>query len=199
MPRRSVAEAEKTRRRILRRAADQAGRLGLEGVTIGVLADDLHMSKAGVLGHFRSKARLQLAVIDEVVAEFVAHVWTPSAGHAPGLSRLEALCEAWFAYFESDDLPDGCFLTAASCEFDGRPGPIRDAVAQAIGAWLDVLTAEVTVAQSDGDLPDDQPPDQVAFEINAVVQGANQGRQLLDDPHAFDRARSALRRILTPA
>src|SRR5688500_9465082 len=136
MPRRSVAEAERTRQRIVAEAHARASTVGLEGVTIGTLADDLHMSKAGVLGHFRTKTAIQLAAVDRAVEDFVAHVWVPAG--------VAAICEAWLDYLASR--PGGCFFTAASCEFDGRPGPVRDAVAQAVRAWLDVLAAEIAAA-----------------------------------------------------
>jgi AcrR family transcriptional regulator len=187
MPRRSVAEAEKTRQRIVYRATATAGRVGLEGVTIGTLAGDLQMSKAGVLGHFPTKTAIQLAAVDRAVADFVAHVWVPASTTPPGLARLEAIADAWLTYLAT--LPGGCFFTAASCEFDGRPGPVRDAVAAAVRAWLDVLAAEAATAG----FPD---PTQLAFELNALTQGANQSRQLLDDPTAFTRARAAMARLL---
>jgi AcrR family transcriptional regulator len=194
-PRRSIAEARRTRETIERHATDLATTIGLEGLSIGRLALDLGMSKAGVIGHFGTKEALQLAVIETAVETFVERVWAPAAAAAPGRSRLEALCDAWLDYLASDELQGGCFLTAAACEFDGRPGPVREAIATAVRAWLQVLAAEAATAIANGEIAG-ASPEQVAFELNALTQAANQAQQLLDDPTAFDRARRAMHRLL---
>ena len=188
-----MADARQTRQAIVRHATDLASHMGLEGVTIGRLASDLGMSKAGVLGHFGSKEALQLAALDAAVEDFVGRVWVPAASAPAGLQRLRALCDTWLDYLASGDLPGGCFLTAAACEFDGRPGPVRDAVATAVNAWLEVLAAEAETAIAAGELPESTAPVLLAFELNAFTQAANQAHQLLDDPAAFDRAREAVR------
>jgi AcrR family transcriptional regulator len=195
-PRRSIAEARRTREAIQRRATDLASTIGLEGLSIGRLASEMGMSKAGIIGHFGTKEALQLAVVDVAVSDFVERVWVPAASAVSGRRRLEALCDAWLDYLAGDHLPGGCFLTAAACEFDGRPGPVHDAIATAVGGWLQVLAAEAATAVGDGEL-DDVVPEQVAFELNAIAQAANQAKQLLGDPTAFDRAREAVRRVLT--
>lgn len=194
-PRRSIAEAQHTRDTIKRLATDLASTIGLEGLSIGRLASELRMSKAGILGHFRSKEALQLAAVEVAIDDFVERVWAPAASVPPGRRRLLAICDAWLAYLASDELPGGCFLTAAACEFDGRPGPVRDAIATAVESWLRVLAAEVAVAVAHGEMPGARP-EQVAFELNALAQAANQANQLLDDPTALDRARTAMRRLL---
>jgi AcrR family transcriptional regulator len=195
-PRRSIAEARRTREAIQRLATDLASTIGLEGLSIGRLAGEMQMSKAGIIGHFGTKEALQLAAVELAAEDFVEHVWAPAASVAPGRRRLEALCEAWLGYLASDDLPGGCFFTAAACEFDGRPGPVHDAIASAVGRWLQVLAAEAATALRNGEL-DDAVPEQVAFELNAIAQAANQANQLLGDPTAFCRARQAVQRVLS--
>src|SRR4051812_2777424 len=121
MPRRSAAEAEKTRAGILDRAVHVASTDGLEGITLGGLAGDLSMSKAGILGHFESKEILQLAAFDAAMQTFRADVWEPIAGLPPGRERFIALTEAWIRHHQRDVFPGGCFLTAATAEWDDRP------------------------------------------------------------------------------
>jgi len=191
VPRRSVAEAQKTRESILSRAVDVASLDGLEGLTIGRLAGELEMSKAGVIGHFGSKEALQIAALEEAAAVFTRVVWEPAAGEEPGLPRLRAIAEAWVAYLQGDVFPGGCFLTAASCEWDGRSGPVRDRVAATMDLWLDVLAREARGAGF-------EDPQQVAFELNAVAMGLNQRVQLHGDASAPDRARRAMERVLRP-
>ncbi len=196
MPRRSVAEALDTRRAILGRAVDVASREGLEGMTIGGLADDLSMSKAGVIGHFGSKQALQLAALEEANAMFTERVWRPAEHFEPGLPRLLAICEAWTAYLAGDCFAGGCFLTQTAAEFDARPGPVRDAVAGSLKRWYKVLGREVRTAVEAGDLPADTDPDQIVFEIGALAAGTNQAIQLHGDRRGPERGLCAMRRAL---
>ncbi|MFI9298871.1 TetR family transcriptional regulator C-terminal domain-containing protein [Kitasatospora aureofaciens] len=195
MPRRSAAEARDTRARILDRAVVIAARDGLEGVTIGRLADDLEMSKAGVYGHFGSKEALQLATFDAAVEQFRQLVPARVPRTATGIERLRHLCDAWIDYLEHGGIAEGgCFLTAAATEFDGRPGPVRDAVAQAAGRWLAYLEHLAAAAVETGDLPPDTDPAQIAFELNGIAMSANQAIQLQRDDAAPQRARRAMHR-----
>ena len=195
-PRRSVAEAQRTRSAIVERAVDVASEEGLEGLTIGRLAADLEMSKAGVLGHFGSKEALQVAAVEEAVALFAREVWEPVAAMEPGLDRLAAVCDAWIDYLGGAVFPGGCFFTAASCEFDARGGPVRDRIEAQLKLWRSVLRHDAKAAVAAGDLPPDTDPAQIAFELNAIAMGANQARQMHGDPDAMDRARRAMRRVL---
>lgn len=169
---------------------------GLEGLTIGRLAAELRLSKAGVVGPFGSKEALQLAVLDRAVELFRELVWTPVADLPPGRERLLATCEAWFRYLERCPLPGGCLVTTASVEWDARGGAVRDAVAAVQARWLRVLGAEAEVAVRAGELPADCDPDQLAFEIMGIGLSLNQAVQLFADPGAGDRARAAVRRLL---
>jgi AcrR family transcriptional regulator len=195
-PRRSAQAAAATREAILDTAVDRASRSGLESLTIGTLAESLGMSKAGVIGPFGSKEALQLAALEAAVATFRREVWEVAAGVAPGRARLEAIIAAWLDYLERGVFPGGCFLTAAAAEFDDRPGPVRDAVRDALRLWLDVLAAEVARARRAGELPREIDPKQAAFELNALAAGVNQALQLFGDERATERGRRAMRRAI---
>ena len=194
-PRRSAAAAESTKQAVIEETVNRASLAGLEAVSIGGLADALGMSKAGVIGPFGSKEALQLAALDRAIAIFRAEVWEPAAEAAPGIGRLEAITEAWLAYLTQDVLPGGCFLSQSATEFDGRPGPVRDAVEETLSLWQSVLAAEARTAIAAGDLPAEDP-EQVAFELSAIALGVNQAHQLRRDKEAATRGRRAMRRAL---
>ncbi|MEV0186468.1 TetR/AcrR family transcriptional regulator [Streptomyces sp. NPDC050625] len=195
MPRRSAADASDTRERILHCAVAIAARDGLEGVTIGRLADDLGMSKAGVYGHFGSKEALQLATFGLAVEQFQELVPARAAGTGTGIERLRRLCAAWIDYLEQGGIAGGgCFLAAAAMEFDNRPGPVRDAVARAADDWLAHLERLAAAAVEAGDLPSDTDPAQLAFELNGIALATNQAIQLQGDTAAPQRARRAMNR-----
>lgn len=196
MPRRSNAEALRTREAIIDQAVQTASVEGLEGVTIGGLADALRMSKAGVIGHFGNKADLQRAALAQAQAMFVEQVWGPAEHEAPGLPRLRAICEAWISHLVDSPFEGGCFMTTASTEWDARHGALREDVRSGMERWRKVLKREARFAIEAGDLTGEADPDQIAFELLAVAMGLNQSIQLLDDPHAAARGRRAMRRVL---
>lgn len=195
-PRNSVLETRRTRQRILDRSLTIASAEGLDGLTIGRLANELVMSKAGVLGHFGTKEGLQLAVV-EAAAELFAREVPERAGEVPpGLPRLRALCEAWVSYLERKVLPGGCFFTAAAAEFDGRGGPVRNAVAGMNALWQRDLRLHVQRAIESGDLPVDTDPGQLVYEVVGTMLALNHFLQLQHDPSAPARARRSLHRLL---
>jgi AcrR family transcriptional regulator len=195
MPRSSVAEARRTHEAIVDRAVRVASLEGLEGLTIGRLAADLGMSKAGVIGRFGSKEDLQLATLEAAVERWTERVWQPAEQAPPGLPRLQAIAEAWSGFLGECPFPGGCFVSAAAFEFDGREGRVRDAVRSALDRWHRVLAREARIAIEAGDLAGD--PDQIAFELNAIAVGTNQAVQLRGDPRGGERCRRAMDRVLT--
>jgi AcrR family transcriptional regulator len=196
MARRSAADAARTRAAILDRSVALASLEGLEGLTIGRLATDLEMSKAGVLGHFGTKEQLQLASIAAAREIYRREVWEPAQDAKPGRGRLLAIADAWLSYLGRDVFPGGCFVTAASCEFDDRPGRVRDAVLAAHAEWMAVLTREARTAVAAGDLPRGTDPKDIAFGLNAIAMGVNQARRLLGDDEAPERGWRAMRALL---
>jgi AcrR family transcriptional regulator len=175
---------------------DLASIEGLEGLTIGRLAAELGMSKSGLFGHFGSKEDLQLATLKAADTVLWREVVQPAVDITSGLDRLAALIEGYVRYLEREVFPGGCFLSAAAAEFDGRPGPVRDAVAAASRAWCDQLEGQAGIAVAKGELPAGTDPAQVAFELNALADGANAAFQLHGDRQAFEHARLAIARVL---
>jgi AcrR family transcriptional regulator len=180
--------AEK-RAAILDRAVDLASVDGLEGLTIGRLATELGMSKSGLFAHFGSKQELQLATVDAAARRFWAAVIEPALSADEGLPRLRALAKSSLAYLDDGTFSGGCFWAAASAEYDDRPGPVRDAIAVGLEAWLGELARQAKIAGSAG-------PDRFAFELYAIATGANARFRLSGDRAVFDYARSAIDRLL---
>lgn len=195
-PRRSAAEAQATRGRILGRAAEIASEEGLEGITIGRLAEELEMSKSGVHKHFGTKETLQISTLDKAFVDFWHRVVEPALARPPGLRRLRAVCANSVDYLEAPLLPGGCLMTAALTEFDGRPGPVRDAVAEVWSRWRQQLRADLAAAVENGELPGGFDVDQALFEIVAAGLALNAAMQLQHDEAAADRARRAIERAL---
>lgn len=194
--RRTDIEARSTRDAILRRSVDIASVEGLEGLTIGRLAADLGMSKAGVIGHFGTKEELQLAALELAASIFRNEVWEPVKDLEPGLPRLLGILDAWTRYGDRPSFPGGCFIAAASFEWDGREGRVRDALAEFTGLWRKTLITEIERAVDNGDLPADTDPAQAAFSLEALASGTNPARQLHGDKEAGAWSLRAMRAVL---
>ena len=192
-PRTSASEALQTKARIVAAGVALASTAGLDGMTIGSLSQALGMSKAGVLGPFGSKSRLQAAVLARALDSFVAEVVTPTLGEPRGLPRLLAAIDRWTDYLGDCPFPNGCFVFAASCELDGQPGPLRDQLRDAVNAWEAFLTAQLTAARNDGHLRADLDPEDVVMALVGLAMAANQRIQLFDDGMAASRARRLMR------
>ena len=195
MPRRSATAVAGTRADVLDAAVSRASVEGLEGLTIGRLADELSMSKSGLFGLFGSKEELQVATFERAVEAFTREVWHPVADRQPGLPRLLALIDRWLAYHRRRALPGGCFVTTATIEFDARPGPLRDAVARARRRMHAVLEADIRTAVEAGDLPPGTDPADLAFTLYAIASAASQAIQL-EEPGASARARRCMRALV---
>ena len=180
----------RTRAAILERAVDLASVEGLEGLTIGRLAGGLGMSKSGLFAHFGSKLDLQLATVGAAADRFRRVVIEPSLAAPDGGPRLRAMAEHYFDYLET--FTGGCFWGATASEYDDRPGPVRDAIAATMELWLAELTRQATIAGI-GD------PDRYAFELYAVVMGANSRYRLAGDRRVFAYAREIAARLLEGA
>ncbi len=189
----------RTRESILRVAVDLASVEGLEGLTIGRLADELEMSKSGLFAHFGSKEELQLATIEMARQIFVEHIIRPALAGPEGIERLLKLCQGWLGHVEGKVFKGGCFFTAASLEFDGRSGPVRDAIADAMKAWLATLARAVDTAKKARHLKSSIDPEQFAFEIYSLAMGANWALQLLDYRNAMKKARENIQQRIRAA
>jgi AcrR family transcriptional regulator len=177
---------------VLEQAAALATLEGLEGISIARLAAAAGMPKSSLYVLFGSKEQLQLATIDAARASFITHVVTPALTHtAPGRQRLLRLCDGFLDYVEQRIFPGGCFFVTAAAEMGGRHGPVRDLVARYQRQWRELLLQ--TTRDAHAELPNDSDPDQLAFELGAILAGANLAAVLHDDKTIIDRARNAVR------
>ena len=184
-----------TRAVILDAALGLAAQTGLEGLSIGALAEATGRSKSGVFAHFGSREELQIAVLRGYFERFEKAVFAPVLQEARGLPRLQRLFELWIAQVGSAS-GAGCIFISGAAEFDDRPGPVRDALAQALDVWLAALRRTVQQAQQERHLRRDAEPGQVAFEIHALVLALHFEARLMRWAAAPDRARAGFAGLL---
>lgn len=190
---------DRTRKAILAKAVDIASTEGLDGLSIGRLSAALGVSKSGLFAHFGSKQELQIETIQAASEIFEQEVWAPVASLEPGIGQLAALMESWLDYERRGVFSGGCFFSNAQHEYDSRPGPVHDALADQKRRWTNAIVAQVRKAQKLGQLRPDADPEQLAFEFDAAGLLANSRWQLTGDRRAFDRASTAIRSRLEGA
>ena len=192
----SLHKGQQTRAAILDAALGLASHMGLEGLSIGALAEVTQMSKSGVFAHFGSREELQISVIREYHARFEEEVFFPAVREPRGLPRLRALFERWLRRV-SVEVDSGCIYISGAVEFDDRPGPVRDALASMVRAWHAALERAIRMAIETGELQTATDPTQMLFELHGLILALHHDARFLRIPGALDRARVSFERILS--
>jgi len=185
-------DGEKSRDRVLEAAIRLAAIEGLERLSLSRLAKAAGLSKSGLFGLFGSKEDLQFAIIDKAREVFTREVVMPALAAPEGAPRLRALCEGYLDHIAFREWPSGCFFASVASEVGGRPGPIRDRVAMDQKQWASLLRQSAIRAAELGQLRSEDPPEQLAFELGAMLTGADITYLLHRDPEILERVRSAL-------
>ena len=187
---------DRTRQAILEAAARLASVEGLEGLSIGRLASHLGLSKSGLYAHFGSKEELQLDTIRTASAIYERDVIGPALDAKPGRDRLLAFCDQFLAYVHHGPFPGGCFFIASYLDPANLRGPVRALLASNQRALLDFLAECASDAQAAGEIPPKPEPAQIAFDVDAILGGADVNYLLFDDPGFLDRGAASVRRLL---
>jgi AcrR family transcriptional regulator len=192
-PKRTRSDGERSRQAILRGATELATIKGLEGLSLGTLATHIGMSKSGLYAHFGSKQELQLATIDAAEEIFDREVAQPGLAAGDPLDQVVGLSDAFLSYVERRVFPGGCFFAAAAAEFDAREGgPVRARIQRFHTEWLAIVVELLRKAQAHGEIAANADPEQIAFEIDSLLLGANAAFLLFEDGAALERARRAV-------
>jgi len=192
---RSLLKGRQTKATIVDAALGLASQIGLEGLSIGALAEVTGMSKSGVFAHFGSREELQISVILEYHERFETEVFYPALRCARGLPRLQSLFDNWMQR-TTTEIDSGCIYISGAVEFDDRPGSVRDALALSVNTWQNALQRAVAQAQKEKHLTPKADPLQVAFEIHGLILALHYEARFLRNPGAADRARKGFTEIV---
>ena len=194
--RRVLIKGQQTKTVIIDAALGLASQIGLEGLSIGAVAEVTGMSKSGVFAHFGSREELQISVIREYHDRFEAEVFYAAMQKPRGLPRLQALFDNWMVQ-TSAEIDSGCIYISGAVEFDDRTGPVRDALASSVSTWQTALRRAVELAQDEGQLSRTSDAHQIAFEIHGLILALHYEARFLRNPIAADRARQGFQHILS--
>jgi len=191
-----MRKGEQTRAAIVDAALELAGRDGLEGLTIGLVADRMRMSKSGVFAHFGSREDLQIAVLKEYEKRFVEGVLLPSLNEPRGLPRLEAMYSRWIDRISIEIASLGCIYVSGAVEYDDRPGPIRDELVGMIRSWQTELVRAIKQAIEEGHLRADTDPMQLVFVIQGLVLSVHFNARLMHNKESITRGRAGFAQLI---
>jgi len=191
----SQHKGQQTKAAIVDAALGLATQIGLEGLSIGALAEVMRMSKSGVFAHFGSREELQISVVREYHARFEEEVFLPVLQQPRGLPRLRAMFQNWMNR-TSVEIDSGCLYISGAVEFDDRPGPVRDALAGSVRDWLAAMYRAVVQAKDAGHLRADADEQQIAFEIHGLILALHYEARFLKTPGSLDRANRGFANIL---
>ena len=194
-PPRALMKGRQTRAAILDAALALASHIGLEGVSIGALAEVIGMSKSGVFAHFGSREELQISIVREYHAKFEEEVFRPALASPRGLPRLQALFDRWLRRV-SVEIDSGCIYISGAVEFDDRPGPVREALVTMVQTWQQALERAIRAAVEAGHLRADTDAEQVLFEIHGLILAIHHDARFLRHAGAEERARKAFSRVI---
>jgi AcrR family transcriptional regulator len=192
---RSQQKGQQTKAAIVDAALGLASQIGLEGLSIGAVAEVMRMSKSGVFAHFGSREELQISVVREYFQRFEEEVFYPALSEPRGLPRLRTMIANWMKRI-AREVQSGCIFISGAVEFDDRPGPVRDALASSVETWLAAMRRAVVLAREAGHLHPDADAQQIAFEIHSVVLGLHYDARFLKTPGSMTRAQIAFEGIL---
>ncbi|WP_114969851.1 TetR/AcrR family transcriptional regulator [Rhodoferax ferrireducens] len=192
---RALQKGQQTKQAIVDAALGLAAQIGLEGLSIGALAEVTQMSKSGVFAHFGSREELQISVIREYYAQFADEVFFPAMDEARGLPRVRALFANWMKRV-AVEIQSGCIFISGAVEFDDRPGPVRDALASSVKTWLAALYRAVVQAKEEGHLHENADEEQMAFEIHGLILASHYEARFLKNPFSTERANKGFENIL---
>jgi len=192
---RVLQKGQQTKAAIVDAALGLATQIGLEGLSIGALAEVMQMSKSGVFAHFGSREELQISVVREYHERFEAEVFYPALAAPRGLARLRALFNNWMKR-TSVEIDSGCIYISGAVEFEDRPGPVRDALASSVNTWLMAMRRAIDMAVAEGHLRADTDAAQMAFEIHALILALHYEARFLASPESLQRAWTAFEGIV---
>lgn len=192
----ALHKGQQTKAAIVDAALAMASHVGLEGLSIGALADVMHMSKSGVFAHFGSREDLQISVVNEYHRRFESEVFTPALQQLRGLPRLRALFDNWMRQ-TSTEIDSGCIYISGAVEFDDRHGPVRDALVATVKVWQSAMQRAVAQAIEEGHLRADADAGQIAFEIHGLILALHYEARFLCNPRGIDRAQRGFENILS--
>jgi len=194
-----MLKGDETRHVILQRALAIGSKLGLNALSIGMLAKECCMSKSGLFAHFSSKENLKIEVLKAAEKEFINAVIRPSIGAKRGEPRLKAIFENWLIWAKSKKVPGGCIFLQSSFELDEQPGPSRDYLLKTQTDWMNFLGKATQIAIDEGHFKTGIDIETFVYQYYSLYHGYHYQKHLMRDKNAEKKALDSLESLFSTA
>ncbi|MDT8989855.1 TetR/AcrR family transcriptional regulator [Curvibacter sp. APW13] len=188
-------KGQQTKQAIVEAALALSSQVGLEGISIGAVAEATGRSKSGVFAHFGSREELQISVVREYFRQFEQEVFYPAMREPRGLPRLVALYDRWMNVV-ANEMQFGCIFISGAVDFDDRPGPVRDTLAESVTIWLSAVVRAIAQAKQEGHIQADADVHQIAYEVHGLILAVHYEARFLKKPGSVQRATAGIRHVL---
>ena len=190
-----MTKGTNTKTDILSQGLEMASQVGLECITIGLLAKETSLSKSGLFAHFKSKENLQLEILKYAAEDFTKNVILPALEVKAGILRINSFVNNWIDW--SGKITGGCIFVTAGIEYSDRPGKVRNLLLQQQEQWIDTVKRIAISAVKAGDFKQDIDVEQFAFDIYSMLLGFHYYHKLLNDKKIIMRQKLALEQLLS--
>ena len=193
---RALQKGQQTKAAIVDAALGLATQIGLEGLSIGALAEVTQMSKSGVFAHFGSREELQISVIREYHTRFEEEVFYPAhAGAARPAAAAGPVRQLDEPHLRSRSIRAASTSAAPSSSTTG-PGRCATRWSSSVKTWLAAMNRAVVQAKEEGHLRADIDEQQLAFEIHGLILALHYEARFLKNPGSIARANAGFDNIL---
>ena len=190
-----LTKGERTRRRIVERAAALFNTRGVAGASMADVSDAAGLEKGGVYNHFESKDALALAAFDYAAELVLARIEAAVATCDRGWDRLLAILDVYRDVVRRPALEGGCPLLNTAVEADDTNPVLRGRLRTALDRWRDCVRTAVDRAVAEGDLRR-ADGDVIATMTIASIEGGVMLARVYRDPSHIERVATELVRYL---
>ena len=189
-----IRKGERTRQRIVRKAAAVFNQRGYSGTSLSELMEETGLEKGGIYRHFESKEDLAVAAFDYAWSEIKRNRLRILDEIPTPLNKLHGMVDSFAA--KPSAVPGGCALMNTAIDADDGNPLLRAHARDALREWLDHLKGLVAEGIAHGEIDPKASSASIASTIIAMLEGSLMMSRLTGDRAALSVAREHLHKLL---
>jgi TetR/AcrR family transcriptional regulator, transcriptional repressor for nem operon len=181
-------KGERTRRRILEKAAGVFNTKGYFGCSMSDLVREIGLEKGGIYNHFGSKEELALEAFDYAAGTMRERFQAALEGKGGALERLFAVVDVLGGLAVDPPVAGGCPILNTAVESNDAHMELKERAREAMSGWLRLIGGIIKEGVRKGELWPDTDPRETASVVVATLEGAVMLSRLYDDPAYMKRS-----------